>query len=95
MDLADAIRQRRIVTFVYDGCPRVVQPAAYGRHRTTDKLSLRGYQIDGASNSRTPPLWDLFTVEKIQGLRVTDETFPDDPPLYRRGDKQLHVIVEL
>lgn len=85
MDLCDAINNRRVIRFTYDGLPREVLPAAYGPHVKTRKLSLRGYQIAGQSSSRVPPLWDLFTVKKIVGLEVTEDTFEDDPPGYRQG----------
>lgn len=95
MDLCDSIAQRRMISFTYDGHPRVVQPAAYGTHITTGNLLLRGYQVDGSSHSRKPPLWDLFSVEKMVGLQILEETFQDDPPGYSPGDKHLNVICEL
>jgi hypothetical protein len=84
-----------LVSFTYDGHERVVVPAAYGTHKTTGNPMLRGYQIRGTSASRTPPLWDLFLVEKMVGFAELDETFADDPPLYERGDKHLNVECEL
>jgi hypothetical protein len=95
MDLSDAIAERRVVTFTYDGHSRVVHPAALGPHVSTGRLSLRGYQVGGTSRSRSVPLWDLFTVAKIDGLVVTAEEFVANPPGYSRGDKHLRVITEL
>lgn len=95
MDLRDAITHRRVVQFVYDGHPRVVHPAAYGRHRTTGNVQLRGYQVAGSSATRVPPLWDLFLVDKIEQLVVLDDTFLDDPPGFKPGDKHLYVECEL
>jgi len=90
--LDDAIHDRFEIEFTYDGQPRIVQPAAHGLHKDTGKESLRGYQIGGRSNSRNPPLWDMFTVSKISDLVITDRKFPDDPRFYSRGDKHLRVI---
>lgn len=95
MDLSDAIADRRVVTFVYDGHLRVVHPATLGLHVSTGRLSLRGYQVGGTSRSRSVPLWDLFTVAKIEGLVVTAEKFVGNPPGYSPGDKHLRVIAEL
>lgn len=96
MKLCDAIAARRLIRFHYDGHPRVVQPAAYGRHRKGEHgLKLRGYQVAGSTTEGTLPDWRLFSVERIQGLQVLPETFADAPPGYRRGDAHLHVLCEL
>ena len=88
----EAIESRREIEFVYDGHQRVVQPAAHGRHKTTGNEVLRAYQVGGSSSSRTPPLWDLFLVDRMEQLRMTDRTFDDDPPGYSRDDKHMGVI---
>ncbi len=90
--LDDAITQRVEVEFDYDGQPRVVRPAAYGTHKDTGNEVLRGYQVGGRSNSRQPPLWDLFLVDKIINLRVTSRVFAEDPPFYSKNDKAMSAI---
>lgn len=92
MDWCAAIRSRRLVSFHYDGHPRVVIPAAFGQHATTDNSVLRAYQIRGSGKTRPVPFWDLFLVEKVTGARMLDESFVDDPPSYRRGDRHMSVI---
>lgn len=95
-ELEHAIRHRLMVEFSYDRQPRVVQPATLGLHRMTGRLSLRGYQVGGRSNSRTPPLWTMFSVDRIADLLITTAMFPADPPGYSNGDKHIHpVIAEL
>jgi len=88
-ELIDAINHRLVVEFTYDGLPRKVIPTAVGQHATTRNAVLRGYQVDGLSKTRPVPLWDLFLLTKIVGLRVTKERFADDPPGYRKGDKHI------
>lgn len=95
MNLCAAIAGRHLVTFRYDGCDRVVIPAAHGTHKTTGNAVLRGYQIRGTSNTRDVPLWDLFLVDKMEGVEILDEAFVDDPPHYRRGDKHINICCEL
>ena len=92
-DLAHAIAHRLHIRFVYDGQPRVVQPATLGDHMMTGTLSLRGYQTGGRSNSRTPPFWTMFSVEKIVDLDITDDTFADDPPDYANGDRHISTVI--
>jgi len=87
-----AIQHRLEIVFLYDGQPRIVQPAAHGIHKDTGNEVLRGYQVGGRSNSRQPPLWDLFLVAKIQNLKVTNQGFVPDPPKYSRNDKAMATI---
>jgi hypothetical protein len=89
MDICDAIANRHVIRFSYDGHPRTVIPAAYGHHHTTGNEVLRGYQVGGTSSSRTVPLWDLFLIEKMVGYEVTGEQFVDNPPAFARGDKHI------
>lgn len=49
MDLVSAIENRQVISFIYDGLPRVVEPATYGQ-TTTGKLSLRGCLVAGQSH---------------------------------------------
>lgn len=92
MDLRGAILDRRQIEFGYLGQPRIVQPAVLGLHRVSGQLTLRGYQVGGRSNSRRPPYWILFPVARIEGLRVSEQAFDDDPPGYRNGHVYAHPI---
>ena len=74
MDFAAAIRNRVVVSFTYDGLPRVVQPATYGR-TTTGKLTLRACQVGGASHRKSLPCWELYTEAKIQDAALTNAEF--------------------
>lgn len=95
MDFEAAIRDRLLVTFTYDGLPRVVQPATYGRS-SAGKLSLRACQVDGLSRRNTPPCWELYTVAKMVEPKLTGEAFTEfSRGGYTRGDSAfLEVIAE-
>ncbi|WP_205858664.1 hypothetical protein [Plantibacter sp. M259] len=88
----DAINDRVEIEFTYDGLPRVVQPAAHGTHVSTGKELLRGYQTGGTSATRSVPLWDLFSVAKIESLVVTERRFDANPPGYSPDDRHLGEI---
>lgn len=93
MDLASAIEDRQVISFTYDGLPRVVQPATYG-HTTTGKLTLRGCQVDGASRSNRMPCWELYTVAKIVGLSLAGDVFESFALSgYTRGDSAFKTII--
>lgn len=88
-ELEGAVRDRRVVQFAYDGQPRSVQPVAVGRHRVTGQPMLRGYQVAGRSNSRTPPFWLFFAIDRIVDLVASDQVFATDPPHYPDRDGHL------
>ncbi len=93
MNLTSAIQGRRVITFTYDGLPRVVQPATYGT-TTTGKLTLRGCLIGGQSRRNSIPCWELFTEAKMVDLALTDATFVEFAREgYTRGDSGFVNIV--
>ena len=86
MNLSDAVDARSVISFDYDGLPRVVQPATYGV-TSTGKNSLRGCLIDGASKRNPIPCWELYTEDKIVNLQASGATFVDFLlPGYTRND---------
>lgn len=90
--LAEAIHQKKVVEFRYEGRTRVVEPHAVGV-MTTGRPGLRAYQVGGYSESGTQPPWRLYRVDKMGGLVVTSKTFPGPRDGYRRGDPIFASIV--
>ena len=74
--LCSAIRNRRVVTFYYDGGRRTVEPFCHGASQAGHDL-LRGYQTAGFSRSGAPHAWKMFRVEELSGLAMTDQVFRD------------------
>ena len=83
--LVSAIKEKRIVTFNYDGLDRVVECATLG-YTTAGMPAVRGYQTAGDTHSGTVPCWRLFRIDKIQGLVLTEEHFYSEPPFYKKSD---------
>lgn len=69
-DICDAINQKRVLRFFYDGGFREAEPFCYGMGTSGNEL-LRAYQIDGYSTSGNPFGWKLFVVDKISSLTIT------------------------
>lgn len=86
--LAEAIHQKKVVEFRYEGRTRVVEPHTVGM-MTSGAPGLRAYQVDGYSESRTQPSWRLYRVDKMSGLVVTNQTFAGPRPGYRQGDSDF------
>lgn len=89
--LVSAIKEKRIVTFNYDGLDRVVECATLG-YTTAGMPAVRGYQIEGDTHSGTVPCWRLFLLDRIRGLELTEARFAGEPPAYERSDKAFSRI---
>ena len=72
--LLQAIRERRVLTFVYRGHARMVEAHACGVS-TKGEAVLHGYQTAGGSASRPPPGWRTFSLAEIRDVALGAETF--------------------
>jgi hypothetical protein len=84
LEICEAIGDRRLLEFDYDGLHRVVQPYCHGFTRKGAE-TLRAVQV-GSGGRRFGKLW---TVAKMQNLRVAAETFDADDPDYNPNDTAL------
>ncbi|HMJ88750.1 MAG TPA: hypothetical protein VK530_02980 [Candidatus Acidoferrum sp.] len=73
-DLISAIENKDVITFVYNGEPRVVEPQTYGISVAGHDV-LRAYQRAGGSASRQTTIAKLFDVAKMSKLEKTGEKF--------------------
>ncbi len=89
--ICDAIRNRRVLKFMYHGHPRVMEPHAYGLSRKHNEV-IRCYQTGGTSRSGTVPPWRLIEVSEIKSLVVTEEHFVGERIGYEKGDKGMSTI---
>ena len=86
MTISSAIHDRYLLSFTYDGFPRVVEPHCCG----TDKKghpALRAYQVQGGSESGEYVGWKLFHIREIRHLTILPGKFPGPRPDYKRNDK--------
>lgn len=89
--IGQAIRERKIITFTYDGYPRTVEPHCHGI-TTAGNEAVRCYQIAGGSSSGKVPGWHLMTIDKIVGLSVSKSSFAGPRAEYKKGDKGMSTI---
>ncbi len=85
-----AIEARCSLMFDYDGLPRVIEPHAHGTS-STGKEVVRGFQTSGESSSG-PLGWRMWTVAKMESLRVSESSFIGTRPGYVSGDSQMHRV---
>lgn len=92
MTISNAIASLKLLTFEYDGFPRVVEPHTYGLDAKGHR-ALRAYQVRGGSDSGEFVGWKLFHERDMSGIRVLSESFVGPRPKYKRGDKAFRTII--
>lgn len=93
--IIEAIDNRNILEFDYDGHFRIVEPHTAGVSKK-GKDTLAAFQIAGESNRVQVPDWGQFSIDKIENLNVLDSTFEGERPGYTRGDSRMvEIYVEL
>lgn len=91
--ICQAIKERRLLSFTYDGHHRVVEPHCLGIS-TAGNSALRCYQTKGSSASGKVPAWHLMTTNKIVDLTLLDSVFAEPRDGYKRGDRGMSAIFE-
>lgn len=86
--LIQAIRERRVLTFVYRGHARTVEAHACGVSSKGEAV-LHGYQTAGGSASRPPPGWRTFSLAEIRDVALGAETFPGARDGYSPNELRL------
>ena len=90
-DICQAISDLQLISFIYDGHSRVVEPHTYGvdikGHR-----ALRAYQVRGYTKLGQLPAWRFFHVDRISGLTILQETFAGPRDGYKRLDAAFDTI---
>ena len=90
-DICQAISALQLISFIYDGQFRVVEPHTYGVD-TKGHRALRAYQVRGYTKLGQLPDWRFFHVDRISGLTILQETFSGPRDGYKRGDKAFATI---
>lgn len=91
MSIATAIQGRNLLTFVYDGFSRTVEPHTFGVD-TKGHTALRAYQVGGGSESGEYIGWKLFHANQMHSVTVQAQTFAGPRPGYKRGDKAFSIV---
>ncbi|HJT85973.1 MAG TPA: hypothetical protein VJ697_15945 [Nitrososphaeraceae archaeon] len=71
--ITNAIKEKRIIEFDYDGYHRIAEPHVYGT--VGGKHELLIYQIVGRSSSGRLPDWRRMKLKKITNLMFTGQYF--------------------
>ena len=90
--ITEAIRNQKVLEFLYNGQPRIVEPQTYGIS-TAGHPILRGYQRSGGSASGYTKGLRLFELAKISNLRETDEHFAKARPEHNPNDSAMSKVI--
>ena len=88
--ISNAIKNKQLLQFYYNGGTRVVEPHCYGT-TTAGNEGLRAYQVSGYSESGNLG-WKMFDLGHASSILVLDESFSSSRPGYKRGDKGMSQI---
>jgi predicted DNA-binding transcriptional regulator YafY len=91
MQIANAIRGRNVISFLYHGKNRVVEPHTYGIDGKGHK-ALRAYQIGGNASERIP-CWRIFHESEMLSLSVSAQKFAGPRPEYNPNDPAFATIL--
>ena len=94
--ICDAIRRGRLLELEYEGLRRVVAPYCHGRSRAGREV-LRAVQVAGASRSGKLGMGKLWLVDKMAGVRVSEQPFAPTDPDYNPDDSamaEIHCRIE-
>ena len=91
MEIPQAIKEKKLLTFRYDGHPRTVEPHTYGIDEK-DQKALCAYQVRGSSRSGEYRGWKTFHLTKMSSVVVSSESFASARPGYKRNDRGFKTI---
>lgn len=69
-----ALENKRLISFEYQGYPRVAEPHDYGIMNCVNTLLV--YQVRGRSKTGNVPGWKHIRESEVRQLEVLEEQFP-------------------
>lgn len=87
LDICDAIARRFMIAFDYNGARRTVKPYCHGFTRTGAE-TVRAVEVGGRGRA----FGKLWTVTKMQNLRIVAEHFAPDDRDYNPDDSAMPEI---
>jgi hypothetical protein len=86
--ICEAIRNKNLLEFYYNGYHRVVEPHTLGVSKKNNDI-LSAFQIRGESESDKSSPWRLFDLVEMENMRVLEEKFSGHRDGYKKGDKRM------
>ena len=91
--ICNAIKNRTVIQFDYEGHQRIVEPFTLGYHKDTGNLVFSAYRVGGYTKSHSEPPWRLYKVNQMSEIGITNQkaaTFRSD---YNPNDSRMSQII--
>ena len=89
--IIEAITCCKLIEFNYKGQYRVLEPYTFGLSTAGNEM-LRAYQVDGDSNSSNELGWRLYSLGKIENIKILETTFEATRDGYNPNDSAMSQI---
>ena len=86
--IVEAIENKLLLTFTYEGRSRLVEPHALGNSSARGEATLCAWQLSGGSGTG----FRYFHLSKMSQLSAADAEFPGPRPGYNRDDPGLSAV---
>lgn len=88
--IIQAIQDKFLLKFIYDGGIRIVETYCYGQTAKGNDV-IRAFQVGGYSSTGKLG-WKLFDLSKAHSITLLEEKFDNPQSGYARGDRGMSVI---
>jgi hypothetical protein len=91
--ICQAIKERIVIQFLYEGQPRIVEPFTLGYHKDTGNLVLSAYRVGGFSKSQSDTPWRLYIIDDIRNLSLSNSQAKSYRKGYNPSDSRMSSII--
>lgn len=89
--VADAVRARRLLRFIYEGYERIIEPHLHGINAANHEM-VSGYLVGGWSATETTPGWRNYLVAQMHDVHVLAEPFAAPRAGFNPADPQFRQL---
>jgi len=89
--ITEAIENCKLIEFSYKDEVRIVEPYTFGVS-STGKDVLSAFQVEGGSTSSDDLGWRLFSIAKIDNIKISDSRFQPIRDGYNSNDSRMKKI---
>ncbi|BDD04244.1 hypothetical protein [Aureibacter tunicatorum] len=90
--VSKAIKEQKVISFMYEGTRRIVEPFTLGTLQSSNNLSLSAWKVGGYSQSRSSSDWRLYTFSKMSQIKVESDALIESRAGYRADDSRMSYI---
>ena len=89
--VCNAMTNRRLLSFTYEGFERVVEPHLCGQNAAGHDVLL-AWLVRGHSKSEPRPGWRHYLLTEMRSVQVLEDTFDKSRPGFKPHDSRMATI---